>query len=69
MHPLIPGRVMLQLQNTALTYRVLHFGDCFTAGVQVELPVFLPGLTGIAAALCAVVPSRESSLPADPEEG
>lgn len=45
------------------------FVDVLTAGVQVELSVFLPGVAGNAAAVCAALPPRESSLPADGEEG
>lgn len=42
---------------------------CFHAGVQVDLPVFLPGCACIAAAGCATLPAWESSIPADGEEG
>lgn len=40
-----------------------------TAGVQVELHVCIPCVSGNAAAVCAALPPRKSSLPADGEEG
>lgn len=34
-----------------------------------DLPVFLPGFASNAAAVCVALPPRESSVPADGEEG
>lgn len=40
-----------------------------TAGVQMELPVCLPGVPSTAAALRTAFPAGESSLPVDREAG
>ena len=45
------------------------FLNVLTAENQVELPVCFPGVSGDVTAVCAAISPRESSLPADREEG